>query len=94
MSLDVTAWLAGALSAGIFAYLALRASRMFMKADKARVRAGQTSGGRTRRLWVSFSQAFTRAAGWQKMDHLLIWAAVGLLAINQLIALYRLSPSS
>lgn len=90
MKLELVAWGAGALSAGIFAYLAFRASLMFWNAEKARERAEQTGGPRTRRLFDGISRRLKTAAGWRRQDHYLISAAIMFLVINQLMSLFQL----
>ncbi|QJQ96032.1 MULTISPECIES: hypothetical protein [Halomonadaceae] len=85
MMLEFTAWLFGLLSAGIFAYLALRASLLHRRAERVAGRVASSPPSAARDFFDRFSQRLKVEAGWRPMDHGLIIIAIMALSINQLL---------
>lgn len=90
MKQEVIAWLFGALSAGAFAWLALRASLLHRRAQRIQDRTMRSQPSEARSFFNNFSTRLKLEAGWRPADHRLIIIAIISLIISQVLSGIRL----
>lgn len=88
--LDLFAWLSGAVSGGVFAWLALRASLLYRRAQRMRERAENSKPSQARAFFENFSTRLRLEAGWRPKDHGLIVVAILSLLVHQLLSGIRI----
>lgn len=85
MILEAFAWVFGALSAFIFAWMALRASLLYGQAQRKEEQAEKSSPSQQKaaQFFADYARRLRVEAGWRPRDHRLIVAAVIALGISQ-----------